>query len=271
MKIDITHIIEAVKEAGDFAKKSFNSAIYQDSESTFTDVREKSKNELVLQEDLACEKIIISKIKEHNPNAVIYSEESSNISELNDDKNQIKYLIDPLDGTHNYFFGLPFWGICVAILNNKNVSIASVIYIPMMNILLKCEGVSKPSFIYYDNSWKKVNVKPRLIDKSLVCYDNQFYKLGSKAIERYNRISQKCFTTRITGSAVCDAALIATGKINARIWNKTNAYDIAAGMLIVKGAGGLISDLQGNNVNALSKQILMCSDKELQGQLVSLI
>jgi len=269
--MDITHILEAVKQAGKHAKKSFEQGIYKNSESACIEITEKSLNELVIKEDLICENIIISKIKEYNPNANIYSEESSDISKLKNDKSEIKYMIDPLDGTHNYFFGLPYWGICVAVLNSENVSIASIIYVPMMDMLLKCEGIKKPSFILCNNSWNRIYTKPRPVSKSLVCYDNQFYKLGDRAIETYNRISKKCFTTRITGSAVCDAALIATGKINARIWNKTNPYDIAAGMLIVEGAGGRVSDLQGNNINTLSEKVIMCSDAALKDQLVKLI
>ena len=269
--MDITHILEAVKQAGKHAKNSFEQGIYQNSESVCVDVREKSQNELVIKEDLICEDIIISKIKEYNPNVNIYSEESSDISQLKNDKSEIKYLIDPLDGTHNYFFGLPYWGICVAVLNSENVSIASVIYVPMMEMLLKCEGFKKSSFILRNNSWHSIYTKPRPVNKSLVCYDNQFYKLGNQAIETYNRLSKKCFTTRITGSAACDAALIATGKINARIWNKANPYDIAAGMLIVEGAGGIVCDLQGYDINTLSEQVIMCSDAALKDQLLKLI
>ena len=269
--MDITHILEAVKQAGKHAKKTFEQEIYNDSESTCMDAREKSLNELVIKEDFICEGIIISKIKEYNPNANVYSEESIDISRLKNDKSEIKYLIDPLDGTHNYFFGLPYWGICVAVLNSENMPIASVIYVPMMEMLLKCEGFKKSSFILCNNSWNRIYTKPRPVNKSLVCYDNQFYKLGDQAIETYNRLSKQCFTTRITGSAVCDAALIATGKINARIWNKANPYDIAAGMMIVKGAEGRVCDLQGNDINTLNEQVIMCSDEVLKDQLVKLI
>jgi myo-inositol-1(or 4)-monophosphatase len=269
--MDISYLLEAVIEAGEFARKSFKDGIYKNSESAFQDVREKSLNELVLKEDLICEKIIISKIKQHNPNAIIYSEESSDISKLKNDKSPIKYLIDPLDGTHNYFFGIPLWGICVAVLNSDNISIGSVIYVPMLDLLLKCEGANDPSYILDNGSWNKVYTKKRAINKSLVCYDNQFYKLGDQAIKMYDLISKQCFTTRITGSAVCDAALIATGKINARIWNKTNPYDVGAGMLIVKGAGGSICDLAGNEINTLSEKVIMCSDIELKEELLKLI
>ncbi len=269
--MDISYILEAVQEAGNFAKKSFTEGICQSSESACKEVMEKSLNELVLKEDLVCEEIIISKIKQHHPNAIIYSEESSDISKLKNDRSEIKYLIDPLDGTHNYFFGLPMWGICVAVLNSENISIASVIYLPMMDLLLKCEGIDDHSYVLHDNTWDRIYTESRPIDRSLVCYDNQFYKLGEQAIKIYDRISRQCFTTRITGSAVCDAALIATGKTNARIWNKTNAYDVAAGMLIVKGAGGNFCDFSGKNITSLSEQVIMCSDLKLKDQLIELI
>ena len=90
--MDITHILEAVKQAGKHAKNTFEQGIYKNSESACMDAREKSQNELVIKEDLICENIIISKIKEYNPNANIYSEESSDISQLKNDKKIEKNL-----------------------------------------------------------------------------------------------------------------------------------------------------------------------------------
>jgi len=185
------------------------------------------------------------------------------------DKSNRKYLIDPLDGTHNYYFGLPFWGVAAAVLDSSNKPCAAVIYIPMMKLLMKCE-MDEPTMVWSEGGWELVKTRHKDLSRSLICYDNQFYKLGLQAVQMFEQLTRDCFTIRIMGSAVCDAALIACGKVNARIWNNTNPYDIGAGIKIVEGAGGEISDFNGNEINVLAKQVIMCSDKSLQSELLDL-
>ena len=114
---------------------------------------------------------------------------------------------------------------------------------------------------------KKLGYPVTQLEKSIICYDNQFYKLGNTAIKIYDILAHDVFTSRITGSAITDAALIATGRINGRIWNKTQPYDIAPGIPIVKGAGGYVSDFQGNEISVMNKSVLMSSDNNLHRRL----
>ena len=107
-----------------------------------------------------------------------------------------------------------------------------------------------------------------MLINSLICYDNQFYKLGHTAINIYDILAHDAFTSRITGSAITDAALIATGRINGRIWNKTQPYDIAPGIPIVKGAGGVVSDFKGDAISVLNKSVIMSSDSNLHQRLI---
>ena len=62
--------------------------------------------------------------------------------------------------------------------------------------------------------------------------------------------------------------MIAAGRINGRIWNKTQPYDIAPGIPIVKGAGGVVSDFQGNKITVMNKSVIMSSDKMLHEQII---
>jgi myo-inositol-1(or 4)-monophosphatase len=269
--MNIDFLIKGVQLAGEKAKINFEKEKYCDSDTSHPEVREMSHKELVIEEDLLCEQILVSEITRHDPNAIIYSEEMNTLDKLSSDTSAIKYILDPLDGTHNYYFGLPYWGIAAAVLNDENVSIAGVIFLPMMDLLLICEGDGKPTMIRGKNSWKPVSTNTKAIQKSLVCYDNQFYKMGERATRIYELLTKQCFTTRITGSAVGDSALIACGKINARVWNNTCSYDIAAGVPIVAGAVGYVCNFSGNKINVLDEKIIMCSDYQIQQHLIELI
>ncbi len=269
---NIDFLIKAVQRAGEVAKKAIENKKYCFLNDFTTEmIKEKSKNELVVEEDIICQEIIIEEIKRRFPDTPIYSEELDNLDCLEMDKAETKYLIDPLDGTHNFCFGLPFWGISVAVLNAENIPVAAVIFLPELDILLKCEGPSCPTMLLTKGVWGQITTAKKRIDEAMICYDNQFYKLGKRAFDIYKNLTKACFTTRITGSAVSDIALIASGKINGRIWNKTNSYDIAGGISIVKGAGGSVSDFSGNEASIFSKEIIMCSDKELNNNIVELI
>lgn len=269
MKIDF--LVEAVRRAGETAKESFEKAKHRAWEEVRPKAIEKAYKELVIEEDLLCERIITSTIRDHDPEAVIYSEEMNTISELRHDDRPVKYLIDPLDGTHNFRYGLPLWGIGAAVLNRRNVPIAGVIYVPVMDLLLKCEGMGAPTLALSGSGWDSVSTCTKTIEQALVCYDNQFYKMGERAVEIYEVLTGRCFTTRITGSAVCDSALVACGKINARIWNNTECYDIAAGMRIVEGAGGHVCNFVGEEIDVFARDVVMCSNGDLKGQILEAI
>lgn len=270
--MNIDFLVNAVSLAGGLLLDSFNERnknLALGIENNY--LEEKALRELVVQEDLLSEKLITKKIKEQSPDARIYSEECNHLSELPGDTTSLKYIIDPLDGTHNFHFGLPYWGISVGVLDVENCAIGGVIYIPAFGIMLKNEGVDCPTQLLLDNEWQNSSTLGKSIDRSLICYDNQFYKMGHQAMKIYENLACKAFTTRITGSAVTDAAFIATGRINARIFNKTNSYDVAAGIAIVKSAGGKVTDFCGKAINVLAEQVVMSSDEVLHDSIVDII
>ena len=268
----LNFLVRAIERAGEEALKSFN--IRNDSlalgiETAY--LEEKSPNELVIKEDILCQKIIVEAILAKQPDAVIYSEETDNLPELEMDTSPLKYIIDPLDGTHIFYFGLPYWGLSIGVLDQNNMPVGGVIYLPSIGILLKNEGINLPTMIRLNNDWKEASTVTRSLDRALVCYDNQFYKLGKKESLIYEGLTHEAFTTRITGSAVADAAFIATGRISARIWNDTLSYDIAAGMAIVLGAGGRVTGFSGEPVDVMKSKVVMSSDDTIHNLLLRLI
>jgi myo-inositol-1(or 4)-monophosphatase len=266
------YIINAALQSGKFLLDGFQSKYFfsnsnlneMDNIPTF-----KSSSELVLEEDIKSQNIIIESINKFDPDSKIYSEELSNLNTLNVDTSNRKYLIDPLDGTHNYYYGLPFWGVSIAVLDSYNNSVFGVIYLPFYDLLIYGDG--DQTFTKHKGiSIKSSSTRNTLISKSLICYDSNPFRISEYAEKLYRLVSRFSFCIRTTGSAVFDTALIATGSSSARIWNNTNSYDIAASIPIVNGIGGKITDHTGKKCSIFTSSVVASSSSSIHTELLDL-
>lgn len=233
----------------------------------------KAEHELVLGVDILSQKILVDGIRRLFPDYGVYSEEMTNWNEFDADR-RMKFVIDPLDGTHNYHFGIPQWGIAVSLLDGSNRPRAGFIHIPMLGLLLANDGSSSDATVlHYQGKVTPARTSSRTrLDKALVAYDNQFYRLGREAFETYGRLTQSAFTTRITGSAAFDTVMVALGKFDARLWNKVEIYDIAAGFPIIRGAGGVVCAFDGNaDIGVSHGRIMICASAEFASALAPLL
>lgn len=230
--------------------------------STKNHVIRKSSKELVSKMDIESQKIIESTLKKELPHYRVFTEEKNTQEEY--PRGELFWIVDPLDGTHNYIAGLPFYGVSIA-LADLNHFYLGVIYLPVFDSLfwaVKKHGA-------YCNGRRVETSKNNDLSKSMVTYDNQFY-LTPGSFTRYHRLIETSFTTRIIGSAAYDLCLIASGKIDARIWNNTKIYDIAAGATIIDEAGGRITDFKGNPLN-LSASNVIASNGNVHEQIIVLL
>lgn len=230
----------------------------------------KGEHELVLGVDMLSQKMIVSEIQKLHPDYGVYSEEMTNWGEFKDDT-RMKFVIDPLDGTHNYHFGIPLWGIAVALVDGQNRPRAGLINIPMLDLLLAADD--KGTLLHYQSETIPARSSQReLLDKALIAYDNQFYRLGAEAMDFYKELTRRAFTTRITGSAAFDTAMVALGKFDARIWNKVEVYDIAAAFPIIRGAGGVVCGFDGgDSVTIFDGKIAICGNRPFADRLTPLL
>ncbi|SLM30894.1 putative Inositol-1-monophosphatase [Desulfamplus magnetovallimortis] len=221
----------------------------------------KSPKEFVTTVDMNAQKEIELILNHDFPAYSLFTEEK--VVQGKYPENERFWIVDPLDGTHNYIARLPFYGVSIALMEKKQF-LVGVIYLPAFDKLfhaVKGEGA-------YCNE-KKISVsKNGDLSKSMVAYDNQFY-LDQKIFDNYKKLIQNTFTTRILGSAVCDICLIASGDIDARIWNKTKLVDIAAGVTILQEAGGSITDFKGNPVSLFPSDVI-ASNGKVDRQLMNL-
>jgi myo-inositol-1(or 4)-monophosphatase len=175
------------------------------------------------------------------------------------------WIIDPLDGTHNFIAGLPFYGISIGYIHDGEIMLGAI-YFPGSNDLYWAQR-GQGAFKNGKKIWVSNNAD---IAKSIVAYDNQFH-LDDRSIKNFISIQERVFTTRILGVATRDACFIAEGTLDARIWNSTKLCDVAAGTLIVEESGGRVTDFKGDKLNFRSVKRVVASSGKFHDELLWII
>ena len=194
--------------------------------------------DFVSNADIKAEKIIIEELSKARKNYSILSEEDG--SKIGKDKNNI-WIIDPIDGTTNYLHGVPHFAISIALKSNNEI-ISGVIYDPIKDEMFYAE---KNNGAYYNNQRIRVSKKKKLED----C----LFATGGNINEK-NKTNANIIIRR-SGSAALDMAYVAAGRFDGYFQKNLNIWDIAAGIIIVKEAGGIINEIdlsKNNNIKVLA-------------------
>ena len=221
----------------------------------------KAPKELVSDADMACQELSHDLLTEAFPYPVL-SEEVRNVDVTTQNT---FWVVDPVDGTHNFIAGLPLFGVSIALVSGRQF-VVGAIYLPFFDKLFYA---AKEQGAYMNGIRIHVSGNEKL-EKSMITYDNQFH-LSPHALKRYEVLTKSVFTTRILGSAIYDFTLIASAKIDARVWNKTKLVDIAAGSVIVEEAGGRVTDFQGSPVTLSSHQEVIASNYLVHDELIAIL
>ena len=185
----------------------------------------KGPADFVSNADLKAEKIIIEELKKARPYYSIISEEDG--SESNKDKKNI-WIIDPIDGTTNFLHGVPHFAISIA-LKSEDEIVSGLIYDPIKDEMFYAE---KNNGAFFNNQRIRVSRKKEIND----C----LFATGGKDQQNFE------FMTRRSGSAALDMAYVAAGRYDGYFQNKLNLWDIAAGIIIVKEASGVVNEINLN-------------------------
>lgn len=206
-------------------------------------VLRKETREFVTSVDLECHALAQERLGVCAP---VVSEETRD----HDFGHDLCWIVDPLDGSHNYIAGLPNFGVSIALVEGGRF-VLGVISVPFFGeVYHAVEGAG--SF----RNGSPVRVSPNtVLSKAMIAYDNQFH-LSPHGFARYQRLTEAAFTTRILGSAAFDLSLVSRGRIDARVLNCTKVFDVAAGVVLVREAGGLVTDFAGDEVGIATKEIL---------------
>ena len=191
-------------------------------------VSKKGPRDFVTKTDKHVEKILIEELSKTKKNYSFLSEEAGKIEKK--DKDNI-WIIDPIDGTTNFLHGIPHFAICIALESKKEI-ISGLIYDPIKDEMFYAE---KNKGAYLNNQRLRVSNK-NLINDCLFSSNHEGVKFSN-------------LNMRYSGCAALDLAYVASGRLDGFFHNKINIWDVAAGALLVKEAGGIVNDLDKFNQN----------------------
>ncbi len=218
--------INAAKAAGQLIRENFGSEL---------NVNEMLKYDIKLELDVKSQELITSMVLEAFPEHAILGEEGGSTG----GDGPVEWIIDPIDGTVNYFFGIPHFCVSIAARERSSQKIVmGVIYDPMQ-----------------DELWTVAEgVPPTLNGKPIAC--SQRAQMGECVVtvgfskskesldagfERYKRISYNVRKTRMLGSAALAMAYIACGRLDAYVEEQISIWDVAAGIMLIESGGGKVT------------------------------
>jgi myo-inositol-1(or 4)-monophosphatase len=203
-------------------------------------VVEKSRGDFVSQVDQAAEAAIIEVIKDHYPEHSILAEESGTTGE-----HEYQWIIDPLDGTTNYLHGFPQFCVSIGVARNGDLE-HGVVYDPLRQEIF---SASRGQGAQLDG--RKIRVSKRTTLQSSLVATGFPYRANLVHIERYlnmlRAVMLESAGVRRPGAAALDLCYVAAGRVDAFFELGLSKWDIAAGALIIREAGGRISDFRGGD------------------------
>ena len=228
--------------------------------SSFTFTEKSSAVDFATQMDQQAEELIVREILNSRPDDGIIAEEGA----ARTSKSGITWVIDPLDGTVNYLYGLPGWNISIA-AKDKDGVLVGVVYAPSINGLWSAERGGDAT---YNGDKIKCN-DPVTLDKALLAtgfaYD---LDLRIKQGQVISNLLPRIRDLRRNGAAAVDLCYVAMGALDGYFEASLNEWDHAAGGLIATQAGAVISGRAGGPAN---KDLVVCAGPALHAQLLPLI
>ena len=207
---------------------------------------------------------MIEELQKAHPDYGIITEESGIINKSNS-KN--RWIIDPIDGTMNFLNGIPQFAISVGYEEDNEIK-CGVIFNPIMNEMFIAE---KGNGAYLNNSRIRVSKKRKIKDALIVTGGpKQASKIKDQIFSEYIKVSKHVSNVRKFGSAALDIAYVACGRFDGYWQRELNYWDIAAGIIILKEAGGLIDFFELDSQAPLKKNIL-ASNSNIHEELSDLI
>jgi len=235
-------IIAALKESGALLLNYFDKSV--------TAIQKESQSNIVTVADLESEKLIVSIIRSEYPSHNILSEECG----LIDNKSEYTWIIDPLDGTSNFASGIPWFGVLITLFRD-NIPVMAGAYLPIQDDLYFAEKGK--------GTMKNGNPFSMPADKALkdslfaFCVDySEDQDFLNRGLETYKTIVQESRNIRSTNSLV-DFLYVAEGKFGGVLNLFTKVWDISGLGFIISEAGGIMKNINGNDIHfSISKDLM---------------
>ena len=204
-------------------------------------------HDIKLELDVQCQALIEKILATAFPQIPVLGEEGStgNVNA------EYRWVIDPIDGTVNYFFGMPHACVSIA-LQHRAKSVVGVIYDPFTDELWT---TVRGGSTLLNGKKVRVSNRSKLNDCVIAMGFSKSRDNLQKSLPHLIRISKQAKKIRILGSAALELAYVASGRLDAYIERTINLWDVAAGSLLVENAGGEFYTLPGPN-----GKLRMCAD-----------
>lgn len=247
--MDSTQLRSLCEQVQAVAREAGNFIINERKAFSTKKVEVKGQNDFVSYVDKESEKLIVSRLKEILPEAGFITEEGTEAK----DNNPLKWVIDPLDGTTNFIHGMPFFAVSIALINGKE---------PLLGVVYE---INQDEMFYgwkdggaYLNSQRihvseAATVKDSLLGTGFPYYD---YHLLNEYLELFKHLMKHSHGIRRPGSAATDLAYVAAGRFDGFYEYSLSPWDVAAGILLVKEAGGIVTDFSGGDDAIFTKEII---------------
>ena len=233
--------INAAHIAGDLMRQEFPKV-------ASIPVTQKARHDYVTEIDKSSEAQIVREIKRYHPDHAFLGEEGGS-----EGQSDYKWIIDPLDGTSNYLHGIPHFGISIA-LQVKGRTEHAVVYDPMRDEMF---SASRGSGAHLNNTRIRVSARNTL-NNAILATAFPFRQRGMMSVYTgiFSDVFRKIEDIRRNGAASLDLAWVAAGRMDAYFEIGLKSWDVAAGALLVREAGGVVTDFDGNDAVEESHSIL---------------
>ena len=251
---NINVMVEAAEKAGRSLIRDFG-------EVENLQVSRKGPGDFVSTADLKAEKIIVETLQKARPNYGFLLEEGG--VKAGEDKS-FKWIIDPLDGTTNFLHGIPHWAVSIALEKDGDI-IAGVVYDPLRDEMFLAE---KGTGAFVTNKRLRVSARDDL-SQSLIVTGGARPGTPQYTVfmNELNAIAPYVSATRRLGAASLDICYVAAGRFEGFWERDLKAWDVAAGALIAKEAGGKATDISGGKEFVYGGSIVV-GNGSIHGQLL---
>lgn len=219
---------------------------------TTAGIESKGLNDFVTYVDKAAETLLVSELKALVPEAGFVTEEKTVAAE----QRELRWIIDPIDGTTNFIHGLPLFSISIGLMQNDE-PVLGVVYEVTTD---ECFHAVAGGSAYLNDTVIHVSKREKLKDSLLVTGFPYTDDGNLEAwLKLFAHLLRNSHGVRRLGSAAIDLAYVACGRFEGFYENGLNAWDVAGGALIVKQAGGKVTDFTDGDNFIFGKQLLACN------------
>ena len=244
--------LEATRTAGEIIRGGWDS----DRQITF-----KGRADIVTDIDVAAEKAVLEILTSAFPDFGILAEESQPVS----GSSPFRWVVDPLDGTRNYAHSIPHFCTIVALAEGDDI-VAGVVYDPVREETFTA-AKGQGAFLNGD----RISVtETSELSRSLLSFDLGYVdEKAALAIDMLRSLWPGMYSVRMMGSAGLGVAYAASGRVDLFFHHSLSPWDIAAGLILTREAGGRIVDRQGNEAGLFSPSVICSSPVLIDGFLAA--